>query len=366
MSATPTSPTSVSVSAEEVVAVRILRFFDALTHERATVKQIVESTSTWLGRPVAVRCDGVVSVADRGQWQETWPTGLTSMSSTQDGVVVALGGVRSDEDQVVLDRLAVCVTTALGGDRLRGSKWESGRAVSVLLSETESDASRRTALEQLGWRSNTPVRVVVVHGARTMIATWVERLEAGGVTVFSTGRPRLTILLTTGGRLAALVQDGVPRGLQVGISQDVPAIEASTGLVEARWALRFSQPSPRDHGPYLIEEGVAFEYWRLRGYEALADSLTPETINRVQDVTALDRALAAGGPELLRTLDVVVAATSIRQAARALDVHHNTIAHRVAAAEEQLGFSLADSYGRCRLYIAIVLRRLRESAPLVT
>ena len=359
-------PAPVAVRPEDSVTVRILRFFDALTHERATVKQIVESTSTWSGRTVAVRCDGVVSVADRGQWAETWPPGLTSMSSTQDGVVVALGGERTDEDQMVLDRLAVCVTTALGGDRLRGSKWEAGRAVHVLLSETESDASRRTALEQLGWRSNTPVRVVVVHGARAMVAAWVDRLEAGGVRVFSTGRPRLTILLTSGGRLSALVQDGVPQGLQVGISQDVPALEAATGLVEARWALRFSQPSPRDEGPYLIEEGVAFEYWRLRGYEALADSLSPETINRVQDVTALDRALASGGPELLRTLDVVVAATSIRQAARSLDLHHNTVAHRVAAAEQLLGFSLADSYGRCRLYFAIVLRRLRESAPLVS
>lgn len=349
---------------------RVLRFFDALTRERASVKQIVLSTSAWLDRTVAVRCEDLVAVAEQGQWRNTWPEDMVSMSSTQDGTVVGLGGRTSDlgptdDDQAILDRLAVCVTFAFSADRIRGSKWEKGRAVHVLVSTSESDAARRTALEQLGFRSHTPVRIVAAHGTRAMISTWTDMLEAGGVHVVSTAHPPLTILLATGGRLSALVQDGVPQGLQIGLSRDHPAIEASTGLAEALAALRFSQPSPRDQGPYLVEEGVAFEYWRLRGYEALAEALTPELINRVQDVTALDRALASGGPDLLRTLDVVVAATSIRQAARSLDTHHNTVAHRVAAAEQLLGFSLADSYGRCRLYVAIVLRRLRETASLV-
>lgn len=350
---------------EDVIPVRILRFFDALTRERVALKQIALATSDWLARPVAVRCDGDVLVAAQGQWVAEWPEDVVSMSSTQDGVVVALGGAPTDDDQAILDRLAVCVTTAMCADRRRGSPWEMGRAAHVLTSESESDTNHRTALEQLGFRSNTPVRIIAAHGDRTKIAAWVAGLEADGVKVFSTSRRKLTILLTTGGRLSALMQDGVPQGLQVGLSGDVPAIEASAGLSEALAALRFSQPSPRDRGPYLIEEGVAFEYWRLRGYEALAEALSPEMIDRVQDVTALDRALASGGPELLRTLDVVVAATSIRQAARSLDAHHNTVAHRVASAEQVLGFSLADSYGRCRLYIAIVLRRLRQSAALV-
>ena len=364
-----------SPEVEAVVSVQTLRFFDALTRERASVKQIVLATSAWLGRTVAVRCDDTVAVAADGQWRDQWPEDVVSMSSTQDGVVAALGAQTdghdpagaslADEDQAVLDRLAVCVTFAFSADRIRGSKWEKGRAAHVLVSESESDAARRTALEQLGFRSSTPVRIVAAHGNRAMITTWIEALEAGGVNVVSTTRSRLTILVTTGGRLSALLQAGVPQGLQVGLSRDHPAIEASTGLAEALAALRFSQPSPRDQGPYLVEEGVAFEYWRLRGYEALADALTPEAINRVEDVTALDRALASGGPDLLRTLDVVVAATSIRQAARSLDAHHNTVAHRVATAEESLGFSLADSYGRSRLYVAIVLRRLRQTAALV-
>lgn len=356
--------------AEAAVSVRVLRFFDALTRERASVKQIVLSTSAWLGRSVAVRLDDTVSVAERGEWTESWPDDVVAMSSTQDGVVVGLGAGKPDEpypddDQAILDRLAVCVTFALSADRIRGSKWEKGRAVQTLISGSESDGARRAALEHLGLRSHTPVRIVAAHGTRAMTTAWIEMLEAGGVSVVSTSRPPLTVLLTTGGRLSALVQEGVPQGLQVGLSQEHPAIEAPDGLGEALAALRFSQPSPRDQGPYLIEEGVAFEYWRLRGYDALAEALTPEVINRVQDVTALDRALAGGGPDLLRTLDVVVAATSIRQAARSLDTHHNTVAHRVAIAEQSLGFSLADSYGRCRLYVAIVLRRLRETASLV-
>ena len=66
---------------------------------------------------------------------------MLSMSTTQDGVVVALGGSASTDDQAVLDRLAVCVTTALGGDRIPGSKWEMGRAV----------PARLAAHHNIGW-----------------------------------------------------------------------------------------------------------------------------------------------------------------------------------------------------------------------
>lgn len=348
--------------AGDSVPVHILRFFDALTCEHASAAHVVAATSRWLGRAVAVRYAGTVHAADgAGSAANSWPEHISATSSTADGVVVGLGGAADDEDWAVLQRLALCVTLALDEAARHGSLMSEQRTVDVLTTDTESRAARRSAAAHLGLSAEQPARVLLAHGPASRITRLAEALRRGGVRVMSAPRHQLTVMITIGPRVVTLLQQGVPTGVQLGISRELPVIDAPTAVVEALAALRFSQPSPRDQGPYLIEEGVAFEYWRLRGYEALAEGMTPELIDRMHDVRALDRVLAESGPEMLRTLDVVVASTSIRQAARALDTHHNTVAHRVAAAESVFGFFLTDCYGRGRLYLAIVLRRLRES-----
>jgi hypothetical protein len=75
-----------------------------------------------------------------------------------------------------------------------------------------------------------------------------------------------------------------------------------------------------------------------------------------------------GGPgprgESDSTLDLVVTG-SIRQAARALGVHHNSVQHRIAQAERVFGFGLSDVYGRNRLFLALTLRRIRQTHGMV-
>jgi DNA-binding PucR family transcriptional regulator len=43
-------------------------------------------------------------------------------------------------------------------------------------------------------------------------------------------------------------------------------------------------------------------------------------------------------------------------------LHHNSVATRVQRAERLLGFSITEPYGRSRLLLGLVLRRLRDSA----
>lgn len=58
-------------------------------------------------------------------------------------------------------------------------------------------------------------------------------------------------------------------------------------------------------------------------------------------------------------------APTIRQAARVLGAHHNSVRHRVTLAERELGLSISDTYGRSQLFMGLMLRRLRETYPLV-
>lgn len=67
-------------------------------------------------------------------------------------------------------------------------------------------------------------------------------------------------------------------------------------------------------------------------------------------------------PDTLNVLEAVAATESIRQAAQLVHLHHNTVATRLDAAEEVLGFPLREIYGRTRLLVALTLYRLYGSS----
>jgi DNA-binding PucR family transcriptional regulator len=46
-------------------------------------------------------------------------------------------------------------------------------------------------------------------------------------------------------------------------------------------------------------------------------------------------------------------------------VHHNSAQHRIAQAERVFGFGLSDVYGRNRLFLALTLRRIRQTHGMV-
>jgi hypothetical protein len=351
--------------AGDSVPVSVLRFFDALIRDRAPMHRVVQATAAWLDRAVAVRyVDTVIAVDDRGHLSDLWPQVITSLTLTPE-IVVGLGAPAGQQDQVLLDRLGLCVLLALDEARRHGLMMSEQRAVEVLTTASESRTALRRATERLDLSLESAIQILVASGPQSGIAELIVAVQRNGGRVLSSTRGQLVVLVIVGTRVRQVLQEGVPGGLQLGLSREMPAAEAPSAFAEALASFRFSQPSPRDRGPYLIEEGVAVEYWRLGGYEALAEGMTPELINRIRDVRSLDRVLDVGGPEMRRTLDVVAAASSVRQAARWLETHHNTVAHRMAVAEQTLGFSMTDAYGRGRLYLAIVLRRLRESHALM-
>jgi DNA-binding PucR family transcriptional regulator len=56
---------------------------------------------------------------------------------------------------------------------------------------------------------------------------------------------------------------------------------------------------------------------------------------------------------------VVSATESLRKASAVLRLHHNSVAYRVGIAEEALGYSVTDPYGRFRVLLTLVFLRLR-------
>nr|WP_232542122.1 LysR family transcriptional regulator [Nocardia bovistercoris] len=64
---------------------------------------------------------------------------------------------------------------------------------------------------------------------------------------------------------------------------------------------------------------------------------------------------------MLHILLAVAATESLRQAARTVHMHHNSVTHRVQRAERALGFSCTKPYGRTRLMFVLTLHRILDS-----
>ncbi|WP_214406182.1 helix-turn-helix domain-containing protein [Pseudonocardia lacus] len=344
--------------------VELLRFVDDLLVRHPPLEQAVRDLARRAGRAVAVRVpDGRALVADPAGAPADWPDDVAAVGAPR-GITVALGTPATLDDALLLERLAVLAIVLLDRESLTVPHRSQAQLVGLLVDPVTTPPLRSRSLLGLGLRASTPLRAFTVAGAGPTIETFAMALSAaGGSSVLTVTRSRTTVMLRVGD-LADLDHLGVPRGLQVGASRVHPASAAPLACAEADHAFRFSQPSPRDHGPYRTEEGVLVRAEALNGYEVLAEALTPEQISRIGDVQALDQVLALGGPDMLPTLDVAVTG-SIRQAARALGVHHNSVQHRVAQAERVFGFELSDVYGRNRLFMALTLRRIRQTHGMV-
>lgn len=303
-----------------------------------------------------------VTVATGDRLSTTWPQ-ETALVLDRHNVLVAIGRDLTDEDHAILDRLALTVRLRLDAERPFGPRLTSSTAVALLVDPDVRPMVRDAALRHLALGPSTRVRVVVAAGPKEALRAFTEGLEAQGARTTCWEKPRTLLLLCQG--LDDIDRIDVPRGVQAGISGVHPTADAPRACREAEAAFRFSQPSTHDSGPYRAEEGAVVRTEMVHGYEVLAEALTPDHLARISDLHALDAVLQSGGLPMLETLDVVVSAGSIRQAARTLRAHHNSVAHRVAQAERGLGFSLSDSYGRTRLFMALTLRRLRETHQLL-
>lgn len=238
---------------------------------------------------------------------------------------------------------------------------EAGDQVRALLGEVGTESHRAGILRKLGLDSSRLLTVAAIAGAakHPERAEWLADALAGGT---SAPRARVGDVLAVILRRHPSPDTGVPEGLSVGLGEPMSPSRIHDSWEGARTALRFSLPSRRQNAPYRMIDAVVVDIGKVGCLRVLAEAVDPRGLGDLADIQALQRLARDGSPEMLNVLEAVAATESVRQAAQLVHLHHNTVAHRVEAAEVVLGFSFREVYGRTRLLIALTLYRLHGGA----
>ncbi|MEV7872610.1 helix-turn-helix domain-containing protein [Streptomyces sp. NPDC088124] len=342
-------------------ALQVIAYFDRLVEGRAGLEALVRGAAVLSGCParlvdeergvrIRVGADGVR--LDGGA-----PPGPHWMSAPLEpggvpAVWLELAGPPGPGEvhSMVVERLTAAARVVL--DRTRGRAPVQGpggdpASVEVLLDASAPAHARRRAAGRLGLGNTALARAVAAAGAPPAVeaVTGPEARPAGACR--ASGAPRLS----GAGRPAAA------GGRRAGIGPAVPVLGLPASWAAARVALRFTaEGDERDPGPRTVYADDLGSLVLLAG--AVGAGAEP-----VPDVRALERAVAAA-PWAALTLHTVAFAPSLRAAATELTVHHSTLQDRLAQAEQWLGWPVRDPYGRLRLQLALLARRLHRAPGL--
>ncbi len=301
---------------------RVIAHFDSLLESRAGLQSIVRTAAALAGCPVRladparrltvrVLGDGAAAGFD-GEPDSAWP----SAAVTGDGATLWLEmtGPAGTVEAVVLERAAGAARTVI--TRTRGRRAEEDPAsLELLLDASATPADRLAAAARLGLPSRVRALALADGTVRVVPAEPSEPI---------TGR--------------------------AGVGPAVAPVDAPISWEAAALALRLTAAGTTvDPGPSVVH---ADDLGTLPLLIRAADS-EPAPI---PDVRVLERASTAG-PWMLPTLDAVASASSLRDAARALRVHHSTVQDRLTHAAGLLGWDVREQPGRLRLQLALVLRR---------
>jgi hypothetical protein len=226
-----------------------------------------------------------------------------------------------------------------------------------------ADERRTRALHQYRLHPTTTVTTFALLAEPAALRGFVENVRAQSPIVHHATLDGVELVLASDAVNVASL--GVPVGARAVHAPPRPAIELPAAWESALLALRFSRPSAHDHGPYLAYEAVMFDSSVVGGYALLAQTLTARQLEANPEVRRLNRLVSDHGEEMLVWLEAVAATDSLRKAAALVHLHHNSLTYRVERAERHLGYSLTEPYGRNRLFLALVLRRLHETSRLM-
>lgn len=239
-----------------------------------------------------------------------------------------------------------------------------GDQVRVLLGAAGPDGDHLGALRKLGLDGARSLTVVAISGAGRrpeQAACLADALAGGDPAPSARFGDVLAVILRRPPNLEA----GVPKGLSVGLGEPLPPNRLRDSWEGASTALRFSLPSRNPRAPYRMIDAVIVDIRKVGCLRILAEAVDRRGVRDLQDVRAIEELDENGLSDTLNVLEAVAATESIRQAAQLVHLHHNTVAHRVEAAEGVLGFPLREIYGRTRLLIALTLYRLSRGSAAV-
>ncbi|MGW0683708.1 helix-turn-helix domain-containing protein [Streptomyces sp. NPDC002754] len=343
----------------------ILRLIDELAESDANLDVLVDRTACALGRAVGFRTvqGEVWTAAPHGPPPDQAVPGrpvTRELPGTGQVWVDADGlSLTGAETALLLRRLGIAAKVALLGRGPAANPVDEGVALRSVVDADVDAAERARTWLRFGIGETSVVTVFALTGAA---GAFVDGLR---------GLTPVVLHATVGAAELVVAKEldpgdvpGVPVGARAAYAGPCAAADAPQAWQLARTALRFARPSTRARGPYAVEEAMLVDAAGLGGYALLAETLSAEQIAPVADVRQLGRLAEDHGDDMLVCLEAVAATDSVRKAARLLHRHHNSVAYRVERAQRYLGFSFTEPYGRTRLFLALVLRRLQESGDL--
>ncbi|WP_159663555.1 PucR family transcriptional regulator [Streptomyces mexicanus] len=347
---------------ERVLAV--VRVFDRLIAGSASLDDVLAAAAR------EGECLAGMSTADgrnhravdgTGEWSATRPEERRG-ALLADGTEVWVAGCCLPEAHVelVVERLWVAAGVALRQARDPRPVIDPTTALEVVLSAGADEVGRARALRVL---ELSPARQVVVAAYDGPPSTDADLLSAlPAETVLRAGRIGSRLALVLAGPPDSELP--IPRRGRMGFGSAYDWHELPRAWHQARVALRYALRSSHGGPQRAFTEATIVDFADLGAWAILAEHLPVERLRLAYhpDVAALDRLVEqAGGDDMRCTLETVAATGSIRQAAAVLHLHHNSVAHRVARAEAELGFQIGVPYGRSRLLVALIIQRLRDN-----
>ncbi len=244
-------------------------------------------------------------------------------------------GAPHPNDAIILERLALAVRIRHGHGR---REFDNRRHFGLVVDESVAVDQRYVSAAAIGLIPDRRYRIAVAP----LFAVW-DSHPSGPEDVVPTrfGPVHAVVIPADDADLSA-----TPCG--VGVS--TPVIDLHHSFRTALVALRLCDPPTKG----LIH---ADEFGGLIGL--LADtggSTTHPDVERLQTVLANSWGLS--------TVEAIVRAGTVRQAAREAGVHHSTMQDRVETITDALGFDPLDGFGRTRLGTAHLMWRLNNSRVL--
>ncbi|KGN37966.1 CdaR family transcriptional regulator [Knoellia subterranea] len=327
---------------------RVIACFDELVAGNVNTRALLSAAASLAGCVAGFHREGsgqVVRVTPRAQLAEppasaippalgAGPEANAVEAATGLTVWLERDGLPHANDAIILERLALSVRVRHGG----GRAGDRRRALGVLLDGSVPVDERLSAAARLGLAASARYRVV----AAPLFATWARHPEVPEDVVPTPFGPIHALVV----RADAEPPECTPRGTG---SAAVPA-QLHRSFLAAVVALRLCSPP-------AVRSVDADDYGGLVDVLVDTPAETP-----LADVDLLEPVM--GIPWGESTVDALVRAGSVRQAARLGGVHHSTMQSRVDAMTTALGFDPLDGFGRTRLGLAHLLWRLRDSTVL--
>jgi methyl acetate hydrolase len=324
---------------EASLGIRIIACFDELIVGNVNTRGLLATAAALAGAPAGFRDRG-----GRAQCLRVGPDGETLdpvadaagrnvLSEADLEVWLERDGAPFANDAIILERLLLAVGVRRGRER---HELEPRRDLGVVLDAAATPDERRDAAVRLGLNPAVGHRVI----AAPLFAVWAQHPSGPGDVVSSEHGPPHAVVVCA----EAAVPEVNPSG--VGVAADLAGLPGS--FASAVTALRLCDPP-------AVTAVHADEYGGL--IEVLGQAGSPTT-----DDARLQAAMAP--PWARATLDALLRASTVREAARLVGVHHSTMQARVETLTADLGYDPTQGYGRTRAAVAFLGWRLSSSRVL--